>query len=108
MKGLDSWIMGLNDPDAPFNQQDWVDFYEPILDKCYFITDEVLDNDEAYMELENIFAKAVNNHMGDKFIPRKQIREYLIQNRDAIIPEIEKDWKSFLEKSKIIFGDKQQ
>ena len=47
MKGLDDWITGVHDPNAPFNQTDWVDDMRYVIDECDWLTDEILDDPET-------------------------------------------------------------
>lgn len=58
MKGLDSWIMGLNDPNAPFNQTDWMEYYSPVIDISDWITIEMCDNPKTYELLGQVFDEA--------------------------------------------------
>jgi len=84
MKGLDAWIMGLNDPNAPFNQTDWIDTYEPILDKCEWITDDMIENDDCYQKLGDIFHKVFSDYVGNKFIPKNELRKFMVENATNI------------------------
>ena len=80
MKGLDAHIMGLNDPNAPFNQVDWVDFYDPLLDHCEWITDEMIDDDTEYAKLGEAFDRAYTKFVGDKWIPKREIIQFMVEN----------------------------
>lgn len=55
MKGLDNWIMGINDPNAPFNESEWTDYYTPVLDISDWITEEMLQDDKTYKLLGQVF-----------------------------------------------------
>lgn len=70
MKGLDSWIMGLNDPNAPFNQVDLVDYYAPVIDISDWITDEMLENENSLNNLvdalDNAFSLLLKRETGEK------------------------------------------
>lgn len=59
MKGLDDWITGKNDPNAPFNQVDWIDQHNLIVNECDWITDEMLENDDIYFKLQEVLEENV-------------------------------------------------
>ena len=99
MKGLDSWIMGINDPNAPFNQHDWVEFYEPILNHCEWITDDMLENDATYEQLENIFDKVYMDSVGDGYIPRREILQYLKNNAKKLSELVKHEYELLEKKS---------
>ena len=80
MKGLDAHIMGLHDPNAPFNQVDWVEMYDPILDHCEWITDEMIDDDKEFEKLGEAFDRAYSSFVGDRYIPRRETRSFMLEN----------------------------
>ena len=84
MKGLDAWIMGLNDPDAPFNQTEWIDTYEPILDKCDWVTEKMITDDNSYQKLGETFDYVFSDFVGDRFIPKKELRKFMEDNAITI------------------------
>jgi hypothetical protein len=52
MKGLDDYITGVHDPNAPFNQEHWVEYFDPITSLCNWLTDTLLDDATADDMLE--------------------------------------------------------
>jgi len=50
MKGLDNYIMGINDPSAPFNQVDLDDTHPYLMERCLWVTDEIWENDYEQLE----------------------------------------------------------
>lgn len=60
MKGLDDFIMGVHDPNAPFNQTDWTEDFECVLAECFWLNFKTLDIDKTYRELGRLMDKAVN------------------------------------------------
>ena len=49
IKGLDDYIMGVHDSNAPFNQVEWAEEAECILEHCEWIIDEVFDDNDIYL-----------------------------------------------------------
>ena len=92
MKGLDNWIMGVNDPNAPFNQIDWVEEYEPILDKCQWVTETMLENDNTYRQLGNIISEIVTKRFDDKYYSSKEKYQIIKDESVILATEFEQKW----------------
>jgi len=92
MQGLDNWIMGVNDPNAPFNQTDWVEQYDMILDKCEWITDEMLENDKTYKELEDLLDNIITDLSEYSYLPKKALYRWLCDNAERIAKIFEIKW----------------
>lgn len=74
MKGLDYYIMGVNDQNAPFNQTDWTEEFYPILDECDWITDEMLDDKNTREALGEIICSELTKFMvPQKYYPTKEL-----------------------------------
>lgn len=62
MRGLDDFIEGKYDPSAPFNQTDWMDLYSPIVDKCEWIDEVMLNDEPTYNKLGEVLINNVLQH----------------------------------------------
>ena len=60
MKGLDDYIMGVNDPQAPFNQQDELEIAEEVLDKIGTIIRQNKNPETIINEIFHIVAMYFN------------------------------------------------
>jgi hypothetical protein len=76
MRGLDAWITGQHDPNAPFNETHWTEtpLLSPVLDKCDWITEEQLDDEAVSEELGRIIGTVVEEFLEHK---RTGLRPYL-------------------------------
>ena len=74
--------MGVNDPNAPFNQVDIIDEYDMIIEECDWITDEMLENE--YSELYEAIDIAVANNKPEKYMNRKEKHKFLTDNAKQI------------------------
>lgn len=92
MRGLDNWIMGVNDPNAPFNQTDWVEQYEPVLDKCEWVTEEMLDDDSTYEKLGAIFDRVITEKSEYSFLRRKEFYAWLSENAETLSDKIKQEY----------------
>lgn len=85
IRGLDNWIMGVNDPNAPFNQTDWVEQFSMVIDECDWITDEMLEDLETYNKLEKIITEVVKEFIDpDQYWTSKQKYKILMESRIEI------------------------
>jgi hypothetical protein len=68
MRGLDAWITGQHDPNAPFNETHWTEtlLLSPVLDKCDWITEEQLDDEAVSEELCRIIGTVVDGFLESK------------------------------------------
>jgi len=92
MQGLDNWIMGVNDPNAPFNQTDWVEQYDMILDKCEWVTDEMLENDKTYKELGDLLDNVIHGWNEYSFLPMKEFNKWLCDNAVKLAHKFKYEW----------------
>lgn len=91
--GLDNWIMGVNDPNAPFNQIDWVEEYGDVLDQCDWITEEMLENENTYRNLGNTFEKVIReNQTLGYFSSRMLFYKWLRDNSDLLASKIKQEY----------------
>lgn len=60
MKGLDDYIMGVNDPEAPFNQQDELEMAEETLNKIGKITRQNKNPETIINEIFHLMAMYFN------------------------------------------------
>lgn len=89
MRGLDAYICGINDPSAPFNQIDWAEQYESALDKCDWITEEMLSNDAEYQKLGELMEKAHQSLLDPKKYYGSQSQyEFIRDNAQAIADKL--------------------
>lgn len=104
MKGLDDYIEGKYDPNAPFNQVSWVEQYENIIDQCDWITDEMLEDDDIYQYLGIILENIVDKFIGEKYYNRKDKYAFLLSKKDEITTEFKTQYDNSLKKGdKIIY-----
>jgi hypothetical protein len=89
LHGLDSHIMGLHDPNAPINQVDWSESYASyVVDKCDWITDEMVENEKVYDALGKIFGKIIETHFNNnKIYSNTQKFHYTKANADKLANE---------------------
>lgn len=96
IKGLDDYITGKNDPDAPFNQVDWTDTMSDVLDNCDEITEEVYDKEWEFIEvaLEETFTNAVKESVtGNKYLKQRDMYQFVKDNQYLMTVEFRKRYK---------------
>jgi hypothetical protein len=89
LKGLDDYIMGVHDSNAPFNQVDWVDEYHDIIVHCNWLTDDMIGDDETYCKLGEIISETIEIYIGDnlrfgKFYGRRVMQDFIKDNAKEI------------------------
>jgi hypothetical protein len=105
---LDAWIMGLNDPSAPFNQVDWSEIspFCEILEECNWLGDDTLiDN---YDEIGALFLSVCEEAKSEKFpevydeniqdyifyATQKDIDEYILSIKCELANKIKSLWET--------------
>lgn len=97
MKGLDNWITGVNDPNAPFNQIDMEDYYAPVIEVSEWITDDMLNDDEKRFILEECLDSAYtllledNESKGEETYLPKQKQFVLMKSNDEWLSKVAHD-----------------
>lgn len=69
MRGLDNYIMGINDHSAPFNQVEWTDDSDLniVFEESDWITDKMLESDKVYDQLGKLFIETVHEFINQYF-----------------------------------------
>jgi hypothetical protein len=102
MKGLDNYIMGLNDPNAPFNQTLFEDEFAPVFDLCDWITEEMLEDDTVFPVLGSIFEEEVSKILEpDRYYTAKERYALLKENASVLEQRIK---RKFMAK-KLVYED---
>lgn len=65
MRGLDAYIEGRNDD---FFDADWEEQFEPILEQCEWITDEMLNDEKSNGILYRLISEAVDKRFQNQYI----------------------------------------
>lgn len=86
IRGLDDYIMGVHDPNAPFNQIDWVEEFEEVLCHCLWLTDIMLDVDKTYKELGKLMDDAACEvlNLNNRYYTTKEKYQALKDNAEKI------------------------
>jgi hypothetical protein len=86
MKGLDNWIMGINDPNAPFNQIDWCEEFESVLEHCDWLNNQTLEIDRTYEMLEKLMydSACVILNLDNRHYTAKEKHQALTENAEKI------------------------
>lgn len=73
IKGLDDFITGKNDPNAPFNQTDFAEEFSDVLDYCDWVTDEMWNDDKVVDKIGKIIYGVVESFFpDDKYFTTKE------------------------------------
>lgn len=95
IKGLDDFITGKNDPNAPFNQVDWDDQFHEVLDECEEITEEILDEDynELGIAMMTAFEEVASRELKNERMSYKQIYKFVTERHNEIRQEFRNRYK---------------
>ena len=93
MRGLDDYIMGIHDPNAPFNKIDWTEVFDAALNRCEWITEEMLDDDNTHELLGNLITEISEEFiLPEKYYTSKEKYQLLIDNADAMAARLAEEY----------------
>lgn len=91
---LDEFIEGRHDSRHPANQIDWAEEYAPILEKCAFITEAMLDNEEIYCSLGGVFSDVIEPYFSHKHFTNKERSEFMQLHAVDMSEKINTLWRT--------------
>ena len=85
--GLDNYIMGVNDPSAPFNQVDLDDKYPYLMERCLWVTDEIWENN--YEQLEQAVEQVYNEECPESAqTNRREMKLWEMDNAERLSSQV--------------------
>lgn len=101
MRGLDDHITGKYDPNNPANQTDWAETFDNVLDKCEWITDAMLADDDTYEMLGNLMAGIYDTFcVVDKYYDRKTTVQLIRDNAEKMAIMLKEQYEVALKAKK--------
>lgn len=102
MRGLDDYITGKNDPSAPFNQTDWTETFEEVLEKCPWITEEMLQDDKIGCQLGRIMEDVAGGLTPDDCYSEKLIQNFIKSNAEKIATLVKEQFEIEVELAQLL------